>query len=56
MVDINSEQKLKIVSEKGFLDIDIDISLDLFAEIEKLKKKRTQSSLRTITRSRIYRM
>ena len=40
MVDINSEQKLKIVSEKGFLDIDIDISLDLFAEIEKLKKEK----------------
>ena len=40
MVDINSEQKLKIVSEKGFLDIDINVSLDLFAEIEKLKKEK----------------
>ncbi len=40
MVDINSEQKLKIVSEKGFLDIDIDVELDLFAEIEKLKKEK----------------
>ena len=40
MVDINSEQKIKLVSEKGFLDIDIDINLDLFAEIEKLKKEK----------------
>lgn len=28
------------VEEKGFLDIDIDPSLDLFAEIEKLKKEK----------------
>jgi quinolinate synthase len=40
MVDINSEQKLKIVSQKGFLDIEIDITLDIFAEIEKLKKEK----------------
>ena len=40
MTDINSEQKLKIISQKGFLDIDIDINLDLFAEIEKLKKEK----------------
>lgn len=40
MTDINSEQKMKIVSEKGFLDIPIDINLDLFAEIEKLKKEK----------------
>jgi len=40
MVDINSEQKALIVSQKGFLDIDIDVSLDLFAEIEKLKKEK----------------
>jgi len=40
MVDINSEQYLKIVSQKGFLDIEIDINLDLFAEIEKLKKEK----------------
>ncbi|MEP7163093.1 MAG: quinolinate synthase NadA [Ferruginibacter sp.] len=40
MIDINSEQKLKIVSQKGFLDIDIDISLDLFAEIEKIKNEK----------------
>ena len=38
MSDINNDQKLKIIAEKGFLDIDIDINLDLFAEIEKLKK------------------
>jgi len=40
MVDINSEQKKIIVSEKGFLDIDIDVNLDLFSEIEKLKKEK----------------
>ncbi len=40
MTDINSEQKLKIVSQKGFLDIDIDINIDIFAEIEKLKKEK----------------
>ena len=40
MVDINNEQKIKIVSQKGFLDLDIDVNLDLFAEIERLKKKK----------------
>ena len=40
MVDINNDQKIKIVSQKGFLDIEIDINLDLFAEIEKLKKEK----------------
>lgn len=28
------------VEEKGFLDVDIDPSLDLFAEIERLKKEK----------------
>ena len=41
MVDINNEiEQQKIVSEKGFLDVDIDVNLDLFAEIEKLKKEK----------------
>ncbi len=40
MTDINNEQNLKIVSEKGFLDISIDVTLDLFAEIEKLKREK----------------
>ena len=48
MADINTQnEKEKIVSEKprlafgqGFLDIDVDPSLDLFAEIEKLKKEK----------------
>ena len=40
MADINNEQKQLIVSQKGFLDIDIDVNLDLFAEIEKLKKEK----------------
>ena len=48
MADINTQNKKeKIVSAKprlavgqGFLDIDVDPSLDLFAEIEKLKKEK----------------
>jgi len=40
MVDINNEQKASIVSKKGFLDIEIDVNLDLFAEIEKIKKEK----------------
>ena len=40
MVDINSEEIRKSVAQKGFLDIPIDVSLDLFAEIEQLKKEK----------------
>ncbi len=40
MSDINSEQQAAIVSKKGFLDIEIDVNLDLFAEIEKLKREK----------------
>ena len=41
MADINTHiEREKIVSVKGFLDIDVDPSLDLFAEIEKLKKEK----------------
>ncbi|MEO6488834.1 MAG: quinolinate synthase NadA [Ferruginibacter sp.] len=40
MVDINNEKNVKLVAEKGFLDIDIDVNLDMFAEIEKLKKEK----------------
>ena len=41
MVDINNSviQK-KLLSEKGFLDVEIDVKLDLFSEIEKLKKEK----------------
>jgi quinolinate synthase len=38
MVDINSA--VDNLERKGFLDIDIDPSIDLFAEIEKLKKEK----------------
>jgi quinolinate synthase len=38
MVDINSA--FAGIEKKGFLDIDIDPSIDLFAEIEKLKKEK----------------
>src|SRR5918993_2942074 len=38
MADINSA--VDALEEKGFLDIEIDPSIDLFAEIEKLKKEK----------------
>ncbi len=38
MVDINSAKS--IIEKSGFLDIDIDVNLDLFAEIERLKKEK----------------
>ncbi len=40
MVDIHSEIIKNSVQEKGFLDIELDPVLDLFAEIEKLKKEK----------------
>ena len=41
MVDINTHIDFKkIISKKGFLDLEIDPTLDLFAEIEKLKKEK----------------
>ncbi len=41
MADIHNDfSKEKLVLEKGFFDVDIDISLDLFKEIEKLKKEK----------------
>ena len=39
MADINTET-IETVQQKGFLDIPIDPTLDLFAEIEKLKKEK----------------
>ena len=40
MVDIHNEKIQQSVIEKGFLDIELDPTLDLFAEIEKLKKEK----------------
>jgi quinolinate synthase len=41
MVDINTQLDFeKIISKKGFLDLEVDPTLDLFAEIEKLKKEK----------------
>ncbi len=40
MVDINIEMARKDLKKKGFLDLDIDVTLDLFAEIERLKKEK----------------
>ncbi len=37
MADINTHQ---LVAKKGFLDIEVDPTIDLFAEIEKLKKEK----------------
>ena len=40
MVDINSEKMEALVKQKGFLEIEIDPTLDLFKEIDKLKKEK----------------
>lgn len=40
MVDIHSEKIKNSVIQKGFLDIELDPTLDLFAELEKLKKEK----------------
>jgi quinolinate synthase len=40
MVDIHSEKIQKEILQKGFLDVPIDVNLDLFAEIERLKKEK----------------
>ena len=40
MADINIEIARKHLYKKGFLNIDIDVNLDLFAEIERLKKEK----------------
>ncbi len=40
MIDIHSEIIKKSVEEKGFLDLELDPTLDLFAEIEKLKNEK----------------
>jgi quinolinate synthase len=37
MADINIEAAKKNLEKKGFLDLDIDVNLDLFSEIERLK-------------------
>lgn len=40
MADINIETARRNIEKKGFLDLDIDVNLDLFAEIERLKKEK----------------
>ncbi len=40
MADIHNPELLEQVQQKGFLDMEIDPALDLFAEIEKLKKEK----------------
>ena len=40
MIDIHIEAAKKNLEQKGFLDIDIDVNLDLFKEIERLKKEK----------------
>ena len=39
-MEINIEAAKKKIQEKGFLDVDLDPTLDLFHEIERLKKKK----------------
>ncbi|HEY9340111.1 MAG TPA: quinolinate synthase NadA, partial [Hanamia sp.] len=40
MADINIETARLNLEKKGFLDLDIDVNLDLFKEIERLKKEK----------------
>ena len=40
MADIHIAEARTNLEKKGFLDIDIDVNLDLFAEIERLKKEK----------------
>ena len=40
MADIHIEAAKKNLLQKGFLDIEIDVNLDLFSEIERLKKEK----------------
>src|SRR6195952_3871822 len=40
MADIHIAEARTLLEKKGFLDIDIDVNLDLFAEIERLKKEK----------------
>ena len=40
MADIHIEAARNDLEKKGFLDIDIDVNLDLFSEIERLKKEK----------------
>src|SRR5437588_2960570 len=40
MADINIEAAKNNLEKKGFLDVEIDVNLDLFAEIERLKKEK----------------
>jgi quinolinate synthase len=40
MADIHIEAALANLEKKGFLDMEIDINLDLFSEIERLKKEK----------------
>ncbi|MEO6948579.1 MAG: quinolinate synthase NadA [Ginsengibacter sp.] len=40
MADINIDNARLNLEKKGFLDLDIDVNLDLFSEIERLKKEK----------------
>ena len=40
MADIHIEAAKKNIEQKGFLEIEIDVTLDLFSEIERLKKEK----------------
>ena len=46
MVDINIVAAKEKLQRKGFLDIDVSPDLDLFSEIEKLKKEKVKNPFR----------
>lgn len=51
-----SQDNLKELEEKGFLERTVDPTLDLFEEIEKLKRERTQLFLLIIIRKAIFKI
>src|ERR1700761_6751402 len=40
ITDVEINSKRRTVDKKGFLDVEVDPTLDLFAEIERLKKEK----------------
>ena len=40
MADTNIEEARRLINQKGYLDLKIDVTLDLFSEIDRLKKEK----------------
>ena len=53
MEDIHVANAKKNVTKAGFLDIEIDPTLDLFHEIERLKKEKNDKQRKTKIKGRL---